>query len=245
MINFQIYYSEFLGFRIGMDKVIVPCSIRSEIFCFNNKEPLIYSKLNGKSYFSISPQFKDQFEANLRFSDPNLSLDELLPEIDDAFCDLVDEYWIQKMFRMSVSENELRKPKNSNLVEPFSEKHKELYLMNFGLRGEKYKEKKWTFMQQLRDEGRYFVIIDNDLIASFAYISDIQVGGANIVVLTKPEFRKKGYGKAVVYAATKWCFQNDLIPIYLVSQANLASVNLAMSLGFKTRAEEVVVMVRK
>jgi len=98
-------------------------------------------------------------------------------------------------------------------------------------------------MQQLRDEGRYFVIIDNEQIASFAYISDIQVGGANIVVSTKPNFRKKGYGKAVVYAATKWCFKNMLIPIYLVNQSNLGSLKLAESLGFKTMAEEIVVTV--
>jgi len=243
-IAFLNHYRKFLGTGVGLDKEIISCLIRDEIFCFNSKYPLIFSKFNEKNYVSIAPEFKDKFEANLNISEFDLCLDNLLPIIDDAFCDLADEYWIQKMFRMTVSESDLIKPEHSDLVQNFSEKHKEMYLRNLGNRGDKYKTKKWQFMQQLRDEGRYFVIIDKDQIASFAYISDIQAGGGNIVVMTKPNFRQKGYGKALVYTATNWCFKNKLIPIYLVSQSNQASINLAKSLGFETMVEEIVVTVK-
>lgn len=245
MTDFLDHYKAYLGIDDSIDQTMLSCPIRSEIFCFIRKQPLIHSILNGKGFYSLAPEYFEELKHSIKNFDSDLGFDKLLPKIDDAFCDLAEEYWIQKMFRMTVSESSIKKPAKLDLVEVFSEKHKTLYLKQFSSRGEKYKEKKWAFMQQLRDEGRYFIIIAEGKIASYSYISDIQAGGANIVVSTKPEFIKMGFGKAVVYAAANWCFQNNLIPICLVSQANLASVNLAKSLGFETRAEEIVVTLLK
>jgi len=243
MINFFEYYKAYLGINDDYEQTVYPCPIRSKIFCFRSKQPLIYSNLNGKVYFSIAPEFYEELISKLDNIESDCNPDELLSKLDDIFTDLVEDQYINKMYRMSVTKNNLKKPDKFELVEPFSDKHKPLYFKQFASRGEKYKAKKWNFMQQLRDEGRYFVIIDEDQIVSFSYISDIQAGGTNIVVSTNPKFRKKGYGKAVVHAATNWCFKNNLIPIYLVIQSNLASVNLAQSLGYKTMVEEIVVTI--
>ncbi|WP_396276644.1 hypothetical protein [Haloimpatiens lingqiaonensis] len=38
--------------------------------------------------------------------------------------------------------------------------------------------------------------------------------------------------------ALKWCYENDIMPIYWVDTKNTYSVALAKSLGFKVKSEE-------
>jgi len=114
---FLKHYYLYLGCEESSDLLITPSPLRNEIFCFNSKQPLIYTKWEGRDFFSIAPESKVKFEANLNISELDLSLDDLLPIIDDAFCALVDEHWIQKMFRMSIIESDLSEPDNIDLVE--------------------------------------------------------------------------------------------------------------------------------
>lgn len=62
-----------------------------------------------------------------------------------------------------------------------------------------------------------------------------------MVVYTSPEFRYKGFGKKLVIEASKWCFRNGLLPIYLVECNNNASINLAKNVGFVNQSEEIIV----
>ena len=86
----------------------------------------------------------------------------------------------------------------------------------------------------------YIVPIDNK-IASMAFTSDIYNIGANIVVSTNKEYRKKGYGKSTVAALTNSILENQLLPIYFVNVNNEASINLAKSLQYEKMALEIVV----
>jgi len=56
---------------------------------------------------------------------------------------------------------------------------------------------------------------------------------ADIGVLTHPRHRKKGMALAASSRICNWCLEHDLIPMYRVSEANLASGRIPIALGFQ------------
>ncbi len=60
-----------------------------------------------------------------------------------------------------------------------------------------------------------------------------RTGFMDIGVLTHPEFRKKGLGKAVVGALCDWSIQHDIIVQYRHNILNTGSQNVAKSLNFQ------------
>lgn len=81
------------------------------------------------------------------------------------------------------------------------------------------------------EDKRWFMLFENNNMASRGYISEIYSNGCNIVVFTNNEFRAKGYGKEVVKKCINWSLNKKLIPIYLVEESNIASIKLIESLG--------------
>lgn len=55
---------------------------------------------------------------------------------------------------------------------------------------------------------------------------------AEIYVYTEPEFRRRGWGEAVVRAATAGLLREGLLPLYMVESANLSSILLAEAVGY-------------
>ncbi len=133
----------------------------------------------------------------------------------------------------------------SDAIVPLSESTKTQFLSLFRKtqRSTNYLENQWPKKKESISRKNYFLYLMDDKIASYSFISDIDNGGANIVVVTLPQYRKKGFGKAVVSSSVKWCFQNGLLPIYLVYESNIASIQLAKSLGFRQMAEEIIISV--
>jgi GNAT superfamily N-acetyltransferase len=55
---------------------------------------------------------------------------------------------------------------------------------------------------------------------------------AEVYVYTAPEFRRRGWGRAVVQAATAALLREGLLPLYMVEEANLPSILLAEAAGY-------------
>lgn len=242
-MNFNQHYKKYLGINSECNERMLSCKQRDEMFCFYFKQILIISKFNNTNYYSIAPQFYDFLKNQLEPKSFSAEFDELLFEIDDVFCEILDRYQISKYLRLSNPNKPSKETPFSQDVCILDETNKHLYFKLLGERGKKFKEKQWIKRQKLILEKRYFLIIENNAIAAYSFLSDINNGGANIVVVTLPKYRKKGYGKALVSKAIEWCMNNDKIPIYLVNQNNTASINLANSLGFKTMSEEIIIEV--
>lgn len=102
---------------------------------------------------------------------------------------------------------------------------------------ESYIEKKSRALAEMNQ----FVVVVDDVIAATAWISEVQAGGANIIVHTDENHRRMGYGRQVVGACINWCLSNGLVPIYLVEESNVASVALAESLGMVCESEEWII----
>lgn len=60
-----------------------------------------------------------------------------------------------------------------------------------------------------------------------------RTGFLDLGVLTHPDFRKKGLGKAVVGATCEWAHQKGMIAQYRHNALNISSQNVALSLNFR------------
>ena len=66
--------------------------------------------------------------------------------------------------------------------------------------------------------------------ASHRYWEDVI---ADIGVLTHPNYRGRGLGKAVVAALCEWCIENEVVPMYRVFSNLVHSLRLSQALGFR------------
>jgi hypothetical protein len=55
---------------------------------------------------------------------------------------------------------------------------------------------------------------------------------AEIAVNTRPQYRRQGWGKSVVSALSGYLLDNGRLPLYVVSESNEASAQLAEGVGF-------------
>ena len=61
-----------------------------------------------------------------------------------------------------------------------------------------------------------------------------------IAVNTRPQYRRQGWGRSVVAALSQYLIDSGRTPLYVVSEENAASIQLAESVGFRdTGAREV------
>jgi RimJ/RimL family protein N-acetyltransferase len=246
MNKYDTYYENYLC--VNKDdwekgKAIFSCPQRDKplnLIFINN---LIGTKIDEKMVFSISPKFYTKFCKYIQeVKITDIDDDNFLMDIDDFFADYLENYSIRRMYRLTVDENQFRPPPHFDQVATISDKEK--YLKLLGKRGKKFKEREWRKRKEIILQSRYFIIYANNEVASNALISDIDFNGANIVVNTNPNYRRKGYGKAVVAKTVEWCFKNNKIPIYWVDTANIASIKLAESLGFQVKSKELVITTR-
>lgn len=93
--------------------------------------------------------------------------------------------------------------------------------------------------QYLR-EYRKYVIRDKSNIISYCKISDLVYGFGNIVVWTDEKFRRRGYARELLLRMTQRCKLEDIEPIYIVDCNNVASIELACSVGFEIVQTEIV-----
>ena len=244
MISFDKYYREYLGLTQGeSEHEILPAERRAKPVAFFYQHHLISTVIDDRLVHSVSPKLAKKFR-KLIGNDLCTSISTgLVRDIDNIMFEILPHlfYNPMRMHRMTLNSRDSLQEQDNLSVTAFTEDLKPLLLKHFSQRGMKFSEFYWNARITAIQEGRYFGIIKNDEIVATSFISDIDSGGGNIVVSTKPKYRNKGYGKAVVAKATKWCLENEIRPIYLVAIGNTPSVKLAEGLGFETMSEEIVV----
>lgn len=191
--------------------------------------PVVISKYNNGEKIIIDSKYSKD-------------LSELLYNKDRK--SLLTEYFYSK--KINVKIQEMYRMKKDCLVDvnienvvSFNENNKEAYFNAFEHTNDiNYKQLKWEKM--VKYKYIYGVIEDNKFV-SIGFVSNIDENGANIVIETKEKYRKKGYGKAVVEKISRDLIRDNIVPIYWVNKENIASINLAKSLGFVKIADELIV----
>ncbi|MCA9917657.1 MAG: GNAT family N-acetyltransferase [Anaerolineales bacterium] len=73
---------------------------------------------------------------------------------------------------------------------------------------------------------------ENDVVGASATLNWQSPSYAEIGVNTQPGYRRRGWGRSVVAAMANYLLENGRIPLYVVSQTNEASIQLAERVGF-------------
>jgi L-amino acid N-acyltransferase YncA len=236
---FNSYYLRYLGITIedlNNGKNIFLCNQRDKPINNWYFQHLIITKINGTNVFSITPSMYEDF---VDFINPFKNMDIMQrPKVLKEFFDSkLEIYTIRKMFRMTLDVT----PKISAMQNNVVRLTKEILMDSVQAISEEEKEKLWQRKNDEVNQGRQYVILDDNKIASYCKVSNIDYNGGNLTVYTNEKYRNKGYGKLVSIGAIRWCIENEVVPIYWVDEKNAASIALAKSLGFKVISEELVV----
>lgn len=88
-----------------------------------------------------------------------------------------------------------------------------------------------TFFRQ--DGAAYCVLVENSLYISAARIEKFEDGYLLSALETRPDYRRKGYGKRLIDALVLMCSGRGLLPVYShVHNNNIASLSLHLQCGF-------------
>lgn len=192
---------------------------------------------------SVSPKYYDTILKTVKNSDfSTLSNKEIITMFKDIFSNLSLNFEVKEMYRMYKDAKLDISNSNAVLLNDDTKQ----YFMNTGNKASdiNFKEKKWSQLKYIIDTGLIYIVPNNYRIASMAYVSDVYNEGANIVVNTDEQFRRKGYAKMAVASLTNSILENNLLPIYFVNVNNEASINLAKSLEYENIALEIVVCMK-
>lgn len=93
-----------------------------------------------------------------------------------------------------------------------------------------------TFFQQ--DAAAYCILAENGSYISAARIEKFEDGYLLSALETRPDCRRKGYGKCLLNALVSQCVSDDKVPIYShVGNRNRASMALHLQCGFRVLKE--------
>ncbi|WP_202708826.1 GNAT family N-acetyltransferase [Sporosalibacterium faouarense] len=236
------YYCKYLGINIldlSKGNIIFSCNQRNEPISGSHFQHLIITEIDGKQIFSISPKYYNGFKKHiLKYKENKLEgVNKLKPFLQSFFENKLKKHQIRKMYRLTVNKDEMIDIPSSLAIQLT----KEILMDNIKDKDRIEKDRIWRRKKTEVEDGRQYTILDDGKITCWCKVSDIDFDGGNLAVWTSPKYRRRGYGKQVTLDAVKWCFRNNVIPIYWVDSTNVASINLAKGIGFKVMSEEIVV----
>lgn len=239
MKEFESFYEEFLGLDWPR-RPVVPCCNR-DILLYNTLiSPIIAVFWKNQLAISCSPSYSESLQILLADKYMNKSgFSWLVTPIQNILANMSTPLSIQKFIRMSYAGKITPQQECNARVLTASDRNILLDSFNTNTKLKKV-ETVWSYYSRLIEEGRVFGLLANNTIVSLSSISDIVCGGGNLTVSTQSKFQNKGFGKIVLASATKWCIDNDVLPIYWVNKKNILSIRLALSIGYQPEIEEVV-----
>jgi GNAT superfamily N-acetyltransferase len=245
---FLEHYLRYLGVPAASrerEQTVFVCPRREDPICVHTFALAIGTFLRDGPVVSVAPRHAESLRERLAGRVPD-DLEDLRLVLDDAFADALGLYWAKRMVRLTVGFEELVRPEALGRVRALREEDRDRWIRFQNLdRAPRFLQKAWAVKTREIRDGRHFVIAADGEIVSAAFVSDLHDGGGNIAVGTRPEHRRRGYGRAVVAAAASWCHERDTVPVYWADLANRPSIALAESLGFLRVAEEIAVTQRR
>ena len=234
MVDFDIYYKEYLGCRTFEDGY-VDSVYRDKPINVSYYYPFIRSLYKSNIITSVSSRIYHKEYAHLLENDiSELSLFEL-----NKIYSCVQR---KAFYRYSFNKDYVD---NCGSAQVLKYEHKDFFMCSGKNLNKDFKENKWLKLIKYIEEQNIFILVYDNKIVSTCKISDIYCGGANLYVHTDELYRNKGFGKNVVSLAIIKCLERGLLPIYFAEKNNVNSQKLATSLGFNLEAEECCFCVMK
>ena len=233
---FNNYYYNFLDYDLNHKEAIVS-SINRKKTINGFLYPVIISIYNNNCIYSITTDYFDDLKFRIN-KNKLIDKNSIISLLSEFFEERGLKVSIQSMLRMY--KNKTAKIKVNDVIK-IDETTKKQYFNSFEKnKSIKYKQDKWEKFKRYKYLNG--IVEDNQLV-SVGYVSNIDYGGANIVIHTKEKYRNKGYGKRIVEKISRDLIDNNIIPVYWVNIENEFSKKLALSTGFKEVAKEIVVRI--
>lgn len=215
--SFSDFYQEYLGLDDGMicnDVHVCKCKYRDIPLNKKYYYKIIATKYNGENIISYSPEF---YETKLRFLCTKIDFETI--GVGNIHNDLeLPQYELSYMDRMLLeSQIDISVDKRS------------------GFDGNNAIEYKYL------EEYRKYIALINGELAGYCKVSDVISGYGNLVVWVEESRRRLGIAESLVKLMIKKCYEERIVPMYIVKTNNHASISLAKKLGFQVKQRELVV----
>lgn len=234
-VSYDIYYKDYMGYKTNRH-----VTNQSGVFYSKYREqpihkkyyyPIILTEIEGTSICSVSQDYMELCQSAFDGSPDAAS--SLLQSLGDS-------YYRRDMKRYVYERVDDQPKELDSIAVTATQSVLEGLTFEDVFDVDKYIQNNKVTMEQ----GRQFLVIEDNTIAARGLISDLYGKGGNIVVYTMPNYRNKGYGKEVVKACINWCVNHQILPIYFVEKENTHSIQLAESLGFIHKNDEIFIQKR-
>lgn len=216
-VLFSDFYQEYLGLNDKMlynNVQVCKCKYRDIPLNKRYFYKVIATIYNGEKIISCSPEFK---EAEIVFLCNNIHFEAI--GAGDIHNELtMPEYELSYMDRMLLD----RQPDIN-----------EDMLLVYG----RYDQIGYRYLEAYK---KYIALIDDELIG-YCKVSDVISDYGNLVVWVEESKRRLGIAESLVRLMIHKCYEERIVPMYVVKTDNLASKALAKKLGFHVIQRELVV----
>lgn len=214
---FSDFYQEYLGLNDRMlhnDMQVCKCKYRDIPINKRYYYKVIATIYNGEKIISCSPEFK---EAEIVFLCNNIYFEAI--EAGDIHDGLkMPEYELSYMDRMLQSSQP---------------DFKEDTLSVYG----RHEQVEYRYLEAYK---KYIALINGELIG-YCKVSDVISDYGNLVVWVEESKRRLGIAESLVRLMINKCYEERIVPMYVVKTDNHASKALAKKLGFQVIQRELVV----
>lgn len=216
---FSNFYQEYLGLDDSMIcNGVHVCKCKYRDIPLNKKYfyKVIAAKYNGEKIISYSPEFN---ETELRSLYTKINFDAI--GVGNIQNDLkLLQYELSYMDRMlldtqmDISTDERFACNRNNAI-------------------------KYIYLEEYR---KYIALMNGELVG-YCKVSDVIADYGNLVVWVEEPRRRLGIAENLVKLMIKKCYEEKIVPMYVVKTENHASISLAKKLGFQVKQRELVVSV--
>lgn len=109
------------------------------------------------------------------------------------------------------------------------------HLLNSNERLKNKIEETWVSLDKFAEKGFGYCIVHRDEIISTCTSRHVGGNQHNISIITKKEYRGKGFATAAAKAFISHCLAHQGTPVWKADESNTASLRLAKTLGFEKR----------
>lgn len=214
---FSDFYQEYLGLNdkiLHNDVQVCKCKYRDIPINKRYYYKVIATVYNGEKIISCSPEFN---EAEIVFLCNNINFEAI--GAGDIHYELkMPEYELSYMDRMLLNS---QPDINEDTLSVYGRQDQIEY-------------------RYLEAYKKYIALINDELIG-YCKVSDVISDYGNLVVWVEESKRRLGIAETLVQLIIEKCYEESIVPMYVVKTENHASKALAQKLGFQVMQRELVV----
>ena len=231
------YYSKFCCSNIDLlDKgtyFIESSERNANMLGFGCKFSIYVFKSDEKTIISYSPEYRDKLNVVKLENNPKIIIDLLLEKLPEIV--------IRKLFLYTGNKT----LDTTGVIKLCKEHYYDYEIFFLSLHPNANISDGWLkeYFEEKTAKGYMFGYFDKDKLVTVSDAPDMPYMNGIIQhtgIATVKEYRNKGYAKKVAYFAAEELIKSGICPQWETEKSNIASINLAKSIGYQEIAEAYI-----